>query len=107
MDDELSFRLEAHAKEDLATNQVNKIQLVGDLFENVRLRLIAGFFSKEKVLEAADKAFELYIRPLDIPVLDPDTEKVFDDLLKQGFMFAVNLAWEKYCLPRTPAPSME
>ena len=30
MDDELSFRLEAHAKEDLATNQVNKIQLVGE-----------------------------------------------------------------------------
>lgn len=107
MDDQLVFRLEPHAKEDLATNQVNKIQLVGDLLDNVRLRLLASFFSKDKVLDAAKAAFNLYIRPLDIPILDGDSEKTVDDLLEQLFMLAVELSWEAICLPKTPAPATE
>ncbi len=105
MDDQLVFRLEPHAREDLASNQANKIQLVGDLLDNVRL--LASFFSKDKVLDAAKAAFNLYIRPLDIPILDGDSEKTVDDLLEQLFMLAVELSWEAICLPKTPAPATE
>lgn len=92
--DELVFRLPPSAREDLATGMANKLQITGDLLDLVRLKLLTAFFPKDKVLEAAKTAFDNYVRPLDIPILDEATEKAVDDAAEQIFLLMVGLTWD-------------
>jgi hypothetical protein len=107
--DDLVFKLPEYEldgfKSDLQAGAANKVQLLGDLLDAVKLKLLVAFFPKDKVLEAAKFAFETYIRPLDVPFLDSETEKAIDDLCEQLFLAAVGLLWESINGPKA-APAV-